>query len=105
MAMTIIIKDDDGKQVEMTVDFDEYHDREREEVCYQLGCAIARKVAVRWLKVMEAGLLQERSRKWETEGFHKRIRVTRFGKFGIWRRLYTPVLPALEGPHASRPWG
>jgi len=88
MAMTIIIKDDDGKQVETTLDFDEHHDRDWEEVCYQLGCAVAREVAIRWLKVIEEGLFQKRSKNWEIEGFRKRIRVTRFGKFNIWRRLY-----------------
>ncbi len=43
MAMTIIIKDDHGNQVETCVELDD--DKSWEEKCYQVGCGVARSVA------------------------------------------------------------
>ena len=51
MAITIIIKDDSGKQVEISVELE--NDQNWEEVCYQLGCQVAKEIATRWLKAME----------------------------------------------------
>jgi hypothetical protein len=49
MAVTIIMKKDDGNQVEMTLDPECCDDSDWEEVCYQKGCDVARKLATWWL--------------------------------------------------------
>ncbi len=43
MAMTIIIKDDHGKQVEISVELAD--DKNWEEKCYQIACEVAREMA------------------------------------------------------------
>jgi|GEM_PF-1437239 len=86
MAIEIIVKDDSGKQVEITVDLE--NDQNWEEICYQAGCEVAREIAIRWLKAMEERLFQERDKSLSVECSRERIRVTRFGRFSIGRRLY-----------------
>jgi len=44
MAITIIVKEDDGDQVEITLDPECHDDGEWEEVCYQIGCSVAREL-------------------------------------------------------------
>ncbi len=129
MAITIIIKDDHGNQVETCVELDD--DKSWEEKCYQVGCGVARSVAKLWMKDIEERLFQAKDKSMRSECFRERIRVTRFGYFTVRRRLYkdkagnsrflldeylnwipykqsTPYakgqLPALVGPHASRHW-
>ncbi len=86
MAMKIIIEYDNEKQVEISVELDE--DKNWEEVCYQIGCKVAREVAMLWLKAMEEVLHQHKEKSLRVECRRSRIRVTRFGKFSIRRRLY-----------------
>jgi hypothetical protein len=86
MAITIIIKDDHGKQVEISVELDD--DENWEEKCYQIGCGTARSVAKLWMKAIEERLFQEKDRDMRSECFRERIRVTRFGDFTVRRRLY-----------------
>jgi hypothetical protein len=45
MAITIIMKKDDGDQVEMTLGPECCDDTDWEEVCYQIGCKVARRLA------------------------------------------------------------
>ena len=54
MAIEIIVKDDSGKQVEITLELE--NDQNWEEICYQVGCQVAREIAARWLKSMEERL-------------------------------------------------
>ena len=55
MAMTIIIKDNHGKQVEISVELDD--DKNWEEKCYQIGCEVAREMAKLWMKAIDERLL------------------------------------------------
>ena len=87
MAIEIIVKDDSGKQVKMTVELE--NDQNWEEICYQVGCQVAREIATRWLEAMEERLFQERDKNLDVECTRERIRVTRFGRFDIRRRLYS----------------
>jgi hypothetical protein len=87
MAIEIIVKDDSGKQVKMTVELE--NDQNWEEICYQVGCQVAREIATRWLEAMEERLFQERDKNLGVECTRERIRVTRFGRFDIRRRLYS----------------
>jgi hypothetical protein len=86
MAMTIIIKDDHGKQVEISVELED--DKNWEEKCYQIGCGVAREVAKLWMKAIEERLFQAKDKDMRSECFRNRIRVTRFGDFTVRRRLY-----------------
>jgi len=88
MAMKIIIESDDNRQVEITLDPEQYDDREWEEVCYEIGCSVSRELAIRWLGDIEERLFCAWGENLESECFRKRTRVTRFGSFEIWRRLY-----------------
>lgn len=47
MAITVIVKDNHGKQVEISVELDD--DMSWEEKCYQMGCEVAREMAKLWL--------------------------------------------------------
>ena len=88
MAITIMIQEDGIDQGEtFTVSF-ECDNEDWEEECYQLGCKVARKVAIRILEAMEERLFQQRPKDWEVEDTKKRTRVTRFGEIPVWRRLY-----------------
>jgi hypothetical protein len=86
MAMSIIIQDEHGKQVEISVEFDD--DKKWEEKCYQVGCEVAREMAKLWMKATDERLFQEKDKDMGSECFRKRIRVTRFGAFSVRRRLY-----------------
>ncbi len=86
MAMTIIIEDEHGKQVEISVELGD--DRSWEEKCYQVGCSVARSVAKLWMKAIEERIFQARDKNMRSECFRERIRVTRFGAFTVRRRLY-----------------
>ncbi len=86
MAMTIIIKDDHGNQVETCVELDD--DKNWEEKCYQVGCGVARTVAKLWMKDIEERLFQAKDENMRSDCFRERIRVTRFGYFTVRRRLY-----------------
>jgi len=88
MAIRIIIEEDAERQVEMTLEPEHHDDKEWEEVCYQLGCAVAMEIAKRWLFSIEERLYQEHPKSIEVEGFRERARETRFGKLDIQRRLY-----------------
>ena len=88
MAITIIIKEDGAKQAKTFTLECECDNEDWEERCYQLGCAVARELAVRRLSIIEERLFQQRPRSWEVEGFRQRTRVTRFGKITVRRRLY-----------------
>ncbi len=59
-----------------------------EEDSYQLGCAVAREVAIKVLKSIDKRILLERSRELKVHDTFKRRRVTRFGMIPVWRRLY-----------------
>jgi hypothetical protein len=58
MAITIIIKDDSGKQVEISVELES--DQNWEEVFHQVGCQVAKEIATRWLKAVEKRPPKER---------------------------------------------
>jgi len=88
MAMTIIVKKDDGDQVEMTLDPECHDDGNWEEVCYQIGCSVSRELATGWLCIMGERLNQERARNMHVERFCKRRLMTRFGQVTVSRRLY-----------------
>lgn len=45
MAVRIIIEEDNRKQVEITLEPEHHDDKEWEEICYQLGCEVAREIA------------------------------------------------------------
>ena len=88
MAITIMMQEDGVDQGEtLTVSF-ECDDEDWEEECYQLGCKVAREVAIRVLGTMEERLFQQRPKDWEVEDTKRRTRVTRFGEIPVWRRLY-----------------
>ncbi len=86
MAMTIIIKDEHGNQVEISVE--PADDKNWEEKCYQMGCEVAREMAKLWLQGIEERLFQEKDKNMGSECFRERIRVCRFGDFTVRRRLY-----------------
>lgn len=88
MAVKIIIESDDDRQVEITLDPEQYDDREWEEVCYEIGCSVSRELAIRWLGDIEERLFCARDANLRPECFRKRTRITRFGSFPVWRRLY-----------------
>jgi hypothetical protein len=88
MTIQIIVKEDIGDQVEMTLDPSCYADSEWEEVCYQIGCAVARELANDWLDIMDESLKQSRPKSMKVEKFCKRTLVSRFGEVTVWRRLY-----------------
>ena len=74
MAITIIIKDDHMKQAEISVELE--NDSDWEEICYRLGCQVARELAGYCLKIMDEQLYQERDENLKVKYFRKRIRVT-----------------------------
>jgi hypothetical protein len=86
MAITIIIKDDHRNQAEISVELE--NDEDWEEICYRLGCQVARELSGYWLKIMEERLYQARDENLKVKYFRKRIRVTRFGSFTVRRRSY-----------------
>ncbi len=86
MAMSIIIQDEHGKQVEISVELDD--DKNWEEKCHQIGCEVSREMAKLWMKDIEERLFHEKDKNMRSECFRKRIRVTRFGDFTL-RRTYT----------------
>ena len=86
MAIAIIVKNDDGSQVEIPLEPADY--KNWEEECYQVGCKVATEVAKLWMKDIEERLFQEKDRSMGSECFRNRIRVTRFGSFTVRRRLY-----------------
>ncbi len=88
MAMTIIVKEDGGDQVEMKLDPECHADSEWEEVCYQTGCWVSRELATRWLGGIGERLHQERSRSMQVERFCERTLMSRFGAVTVGRRLY-----------------
>lgn len=88
MAMTIIVKEDDGDQVEITLDPECHDDGEWEEVCYQIGCSVARELATRWLGAIGERLHQEHSESMQVECFCERTLMSRFGEVTVRRRLY-----------------
>ena len=88
MAITIIVKEDNGDQVEITLDPERHDDGDWEEVCYQIGCSVSRELANRWLGVIGERLHQERARSMEVEGFCERTLMSRFGEVTVRRRLY-----------------
>ena len=59
-----------------------------EEDSYQLGCSVAREIAIKVLKSIDKRILLERSRELKVHDTFKRRRVTRFGMIPVWRRLY-----------------
>jgi len=88
MAVTIIMRKDDGDQVEMTLDPESCDDSDWEEVCYQMGCRVARKLATWLLGFMEERLHQEHPQDMQMENFCERTLVSRFGEVTVSRRLY-----------------
>ena len=54
MAIEIIVKDDSGKQVEITVELE--NDQNREEICYQVGCEVAREIAYNYPQKLDRDL-------------------------------------------------
>lgn len=86
MAITIIVKDDQGNQVETCMELDD--DKNWEEKCYAVGCGVSRSVAKLWLKDIDERLFQAKDNNMGSECFRNRIRVTRFGDFTVRRRLY-----------------
>ena len=87
MVVTIIIKDDDGKQVKST-DFYAKADEKWEETSYRIGCKIAQEITQNMLKDIDEKLYQNRDKKWKAQTFSNRTYVTRFGDATISRRLY-----------------
>jgi hypothetical protein len=87
MTISIIIKDDEKKQEE-TITVDSENCKDWEEVSYQVGCRVSRKVATLLLTDIEEGLNQKRPKGWKIKGFYERTRVTRFGDVTVSRRLY-----------------
>jgi hypothetical protein len=87
MATEITIKNDNGRQVEITVELE--NDQNWEEKCYQVGCQVAKEIARQWVKAMAERLFQERDRELSVECTRGRIRVTRFGRISVSRRTYS----------------
>lgn len=59
-----------------------------EEDSYELGCAVAGKIAMEVLKSIDNQILKERPGALKVHDTFKRTRVTRFGMIPVWRRLY-----------------
>ncbi len=91
MAMKVTVKiilEDVGmgqEEIELKGECDE---ETWEEDSYQLGCAVARKIANEVLKSIDKRILHERPRDLKVHDTFKRTRVTRFGMIPVWRRLY-----------------
>ena len=86
MAITIIVKDERGNQVETRMELDD--DKNWEEKCHAAGCGVSRTVANFWMKDIDERLFQAKDDDMGSECFRERIRVTRFGHFTVRRRLY-----------------
>jgi len=87
MVITIVIKDDNGKQVK-SMDFYAKSDENWEETSYRIGCKVAQESAQTMLKGIEENLSQKRDKKWKIHSINQRTMVTRFGDVTISRRLY-----------------
>jgi len=87
MVVTIIVQDDNGKQVKST-DYYAKADEKWEETSYRIGCKVAQEITQNMLKDIDEKLFQDRDRKWKSQTFSNRTYVTRFGDVTISRRLY-----------------
>jgi hypothetical protein len=87
MTITIIIKDDNGKQIK-SEDFNTQPNENWEKTCYQIGCKVAKEIAESMLQDIEEKIFQKRDKRWKVKGFRQRTCVTRFGDVTVSRRLY-----------------
>jgi hypothetical protein len=87
MVVTIIIKDDNGKQVK-SIDYYAKPDENWEETSYRIGCKVAQEITQNMLKDIDEKLYRNRDKKWKSQTFSNRTYVTRFGDVTIPRRLY-----------------
>ncbi len=87
MVVTIIIKDDNGKQVKST-DIYAKPDENWEETSYRIGCKVAQETAKVMLKDIDGDIFQNRDKKWKVHSLSQRTCVTRFGDVTVSRRLY-----------------
>ena len=96
MAITIIVKDDDGNQAEIRVELED--DGNWEEKCYGVGCQVSKEVATLWMKEIDERLFQEKDKSMRSERL----------SFDLLKSQSSPDarghLPALVGPHAARHW-
>jgi len=82
MVVTIIIKDDNGKQIK-SEDFSTQPNENWEETCYRIGCKAAKEIAESMLQDIEEETFQKRNKRWKVKGFRQRTYVTRFGDVTI----------------------
>jgi len=85
MTITIIIKDDNGKQIK-SEDFNTQPNENWEKTCYQIGCKVAKEIAESMLQDIEEKIFQKRDKRWKVKGFRQRTCVTRFGDVTVSRR-------------------
>jgi len=71
MVVTIIIKDDNGKQVQ-NIDYHAKPDENWEETSYRIGCKVAQEITQNMLKDIDEKLFQDRDRKWKSQTFSNR---------------------------------
>ena len=86
MAMTIILQDSSGNQekiLEISVRAEEW-----EQDCYQVGCSVAKEVAIRVLESMEEQLFGDHPKGWRVKGHRSRQVAALFGEMTVRRRLY-----------------
>ena len=87
MVVTIIVQDDNGKQVKST-DYYAKADENWEETSYRIGCKVAQEITQNMLKSIDEKLYQSRDKKWKVHTFSSRTYVTCFGDVTISLRLY-----------------
>lgn len=81
MTITIIIKDDNGKQIK-SEDFNTQAHENWEKTCYQIGCKVAKAIAESMLQDIEEKIFQKRDKRWKVKGF--RQRQTKNMRYTFW---------------------